>query len=59
MVRSFGTLVQRKIKKRIKEVKEFEWLYTPQELVQMLLKGPLAELYIAIYYTVHGYFKIS
>ena len=40
-------------------MKEFEWLYTPQELVQMLLKGPLAELYIAIYYTVHGYFKIS
>ena len=59
IIRSFGTLIRRKIKERLQEEKEIEWPYSPEELVRMLDKGPLPELYNAIYYTVNGNFKLN
>ena len=56
---SFGALIQRKIKRRLEDEKKSEWSYNPEELIRMLVRGPLPEIYNAIYYSVKGHLKLN
>ena len=54
IIKSFGEMIRRKIKITAEETQNPEWLYSPQEIVEMLDKGPLPEIYNTIFCTVHG-----
>ena len=47
-------MIWRKIKITAEEKQSPEWLYSPQEIVEMLDKGPLPKIYNTIFYTVYG-----
>ena len=59
IIRSFDALIQRKIKKHVENKKKFELPHSPEELMGMLDRGPLSEIYNAIYYSVKGHFKLN
>ena len=59
IIKSFGALSQRKTKKHLEDQKKFEWTYNPEELMGMLDRGPLPEIYNAIYYTVKDHLKLN
>ena len=59
IIRSFGALIQRKIKKRPEDKKKFEWPCNPEELMGMLNRGPLPEIYNAVSYSVKGHLKLN
>ena len=59
IIRSSGALIQRKIKKRLENEKKFEWPYNLEELMGMLDRGPLPEIYNAIYYSIKGHLKLN
>ena len=48
IVKSFGKLIKRKVCKRSNET--IEWPLSSEQLTQLLDKGPLPEVYNAIYY---------
>ena len=50
IVKSFGRLIKPKVYERNEEA--IEWPLSPEQLTQLLDKGPLPELYNVIYYTV-------
>ena len=47
-------MIGRKIKITAEEKQSPEWPYSPQELAELLDKGPLPEIYNTIFYIVHG-----
>ena len=55
----FGALIQRKIEKFTENEKKFKWQYNPEKLMGMLERGPLPEIYSAIYNLVKGHLKIN
>ena len=59
IIRSFGALIQRKIKKCVEDEKKFELPYNPEELIGMLDRGPLPEICNAVYYSVKGHLKLN
>ena len=59
IIRSFGALIQRKIKKCPEDKNKFEWPCNPEELMGMLNRGPLLEIYNAVYYSVKGHLKLN
>ena len=59
IIRSFDALIQRKIKKHVENKKKFELPHSPEELMGMLDRGPLSEIYNAIYYSVKGHLKLN
>ena len=55
----FGELIPRKIKITAKEKQSPEQSYSSKEIVEMLDKGPLLEIYNTSFYTAHGiYVKV-
>ena len=50
LARSFGRMVRRKLQKSADHQKQ--WPLTPEELTEMLDRGPLQDLYNVIYYTI-------
>ena len=50
----FGEMIRRKIKITEEEKRSHEWTYSPQEIVEILDKGTLPEIYNTILYVVHG-----
>ena len=54
---SFGALIQRNIKKCLEDEKKFE--YNPEELMEMLYRGRLPEIYSAIYHSVKNHLKLN
>ena len=58
-IRSFGALIQRRIEECSENEKKFEWQYNPEELMGMLERGPLPEIYSVIYYLVKSHLKFN
>ena len=54
ITKSFGEMIRRKIKITEEEKRSHEWTYSPQEIVEILDKGTLPEIYNTILYVVHG-----
>ena len=50
IIKPFGVLIQRKIKKRLEGEKKFEWPHNPEEVIRewMLDRGSHPEIYNAI-----------
>ena len=46
-------MIQRKFKITAEDKQSSEWTYSPQEIFEMLGKGPLPEIYNTIVYSVH------
>ena len=44
-IKSVGEMIQRKIKITAEEKQSPEWPYSPQEIIEMLDKGPLPKIY--------------
>ena len=53
IMKLFGELIWRKIKITTGEKQSPEWSYSRQETVEMLIKGPLLQIYNRIFYSVH------
>ena len=53
IIKSFGEMIQRKIKITAEEKQTPEWPYSPREIVEMLDKGPLPEIYNTVLYNVY------
>ena len=54
IIKSFGEIIRRKIKITAEEKQSPEWPYSPEEIVEMLDKGPLPEIYNTTFYIIHG-----
>ena len=54
IIKSFRETIRRKIKITAAEKQSPEWPYSPEEIVEMLDKGPLPEIYNTIFHSVHG-----
>ena len=46
-------MIWRKIKITAEEKQNPEWPYSPEEIVEMLDKEPLREIFNTIFYTIH------
>ena len=51
LARSFGRMIRRQLQSSSKQKRQ--WPLTPEELTDLLDRGPLQSLYNAIYYTMH------
>ena len=54
IIKSFREMIWRKMKITTEEKQSLEWPYSPQEIVEMLGKGPLREIYNTVFDIVHG-----
>ena len=54
IIKSFGEIIWRKIKITAEKKQRSEWPYSLQDIVEMLVKGPLPEIYNTIFFTVYG-----
>ena len=57
IAKSFGRMVRRQVQKIADKKKQ--WPLTPEELTEMLDRGPAQCLYNAIYYTMHDHAKLN
>ena len=46
-------MIWRKIKITAEEKQNTEWSYSPEEIIEMLDKGPLREIYNTIFYAIY------
>ena len=49
IIKSFGEMIRRIIKITAEEKQSTEWAYCPQEIVEMLAKVPVPEIYSTIF----------
>ena len=54
IIKSFGEIIWRKIRITAEEKQRSEWPYSLQDIVEMLVKGPLPEIYNTIFFVVYG-----